>query len=990
MARRARFPVTLNAAAPIPVSVDYQTVDGTAVAGVDYEAVSGTLTFAPGETSQDILVNLLSTTNPAQSETFSVLLSNAVGAVLQDATGVATLPGAGGAPPLGAGATLLHDTFAAATATSLGSHMPEVGYSWFTVDENGTGVQLNCNAGVLQLENFGGGDEKVMATNITGLGNQPDLVLSFDLKVPSTALGTDASVVLADPSGSGVGFYYRRDPVAQIEQLQIFLWIPGVGTFMLLDEDLSNNPQYLPLLADDTTVYAVEITLSANNYAAFFNGVQTGTYTGAQGAAPMPQNPQLALELGSFNDTETTLQLSSLLVTTPTGTATTTDSLPDLFLDTFAGAAGSDIVNHTADLGGGWQLMAQNTGTSPVVLDASAPAGVYLQDRNSDTTVGTTQPFEQRAFWIYEFDFEFLRVPDANDSWDLYVYLTDSGKYSYIYADIYQWTDTRGGGGPITSLYMEGNDMGDVLGPNTSQGDNSNEIDTIAWNGVGQANTVRLEVYVDHWQVSVNGALVFSQPNAVVLLAPQLQLNFAEYADSVSAPLKVSRVRVVETPPRAPLVHWYGDITTTSAMVNVSDSLTDTAGVGLLAHQPDQGAMAWAGDPEPVPVIVAGGGFQPANGSLDLYLGQMVQSPTLRWDTTIRLEALPVNGAFNFTTEVNMSVNWSIDSTGLLTWTTSNLNAGQLTGTYQLSVGQSYQLTWISTARSMQVLIDNVVQLNYPMQGYEDDSSSNVGSFPHLMVYSADATPTITFVSYTLTEYLIEAALPKQRSLQLDWLVGAAGASVATQPGTSGGNWAVTSSGTPNSGADLVFASGGRGMTLSVAPDNRRATSSNVWVLAATVKSFAVDVDVMELPDLNGYGKSGGWVLRVQDPSNGYWIDMKLDRASDGTYTFGLAQPSNNNYSITPPPAPVLESVNQRWRFWVDLQQLQNACSLQNNGLIPDGSISMDDTFSQLQVSVQVHTDTAWKGYLITRVQVVTDPDSQFGGYASNNIAVPA
>src|SRR5262245_39870371 len=34
-----------------PVTVDFHTIDGMAVAGVDYQAVSGTLTFQPGETS---------------------------------------------------------------------------------------------------------------------------------------------------------------------------------------------------------------------------------------------------------------------------------------------------------------------------------------------------------------------------------------------------------------------------------------------------------------------------------------------------------------------------------------------------------------------------------------------------------------------------------------------------------------------------------------------------------------------------------------------------------------------------------------------------------------------------------------------------------------------------------------------------------------------------------------------------------------------------
>ncbi len=46
------FAVTLNRAAAHAVSVDYATKDGTATAGEDYTAASGTLTFAAGETAK--------------------------------------------------------------------------------------------------------------------------------------------------------------------------------------------------------------------------------------------------------------------------------------------------------------------------------------------------------------------------------------------------------------------------------------------------------------------------------------------------------------------------------------------------------------------------------------------------------------------------------------------------------------------------------------------------------------------------------------------------------------------------------------------------------------------------------------------------------------------------------------------------------------------------------------------------------------------------
>ncbi|KAL0270228.1 UNVERIFIED_CONTAM: hypothetical protein PYX00_007700 [Menopon gallinae] len=58
------------------VSVDYASEDGTAEAGSDYEAVSGTLVFNPGVTELPIKVNIIDDEEFEEDETFIIRLSN--------------------------------------------------------------------------------------------------------------------------------------------------------------------------------------------------------------------------------------------------------------------------------------------------------------------------------------------------------------------------------------------------------------------------------------------------------------------------------------------------------------------------------------------------------------------------------------------------------------------------------------------------------------------------------------------------------------------------------------------------------------------------------------------------------------------------------------------------------------------------------------------------------------------------------------------------
>ena len=89
------FTVTLPDPSALETSVAWATAPSSglhqAVAGEDYEAAGGTLTFASGETSKTIVVTLLDDDVKEEQETFLVALSNPAGASLTTAAGTGAI-----------------------------------------------------------------------------------------------------------------------------------------------------------------------------------------------------------------------------------------------------------------------------------------------------------------------------------------------------------------------------------------------------------------------------------------------------------------------------------------------------------------------------------------------------------------------------------------------------------------------------------------------------------------------------------------------------------------------------------------------------------------------------------------------------------------------------------------------------------------------------------------------------------------------------------
>ena len=73
------------------MTVNYATADGTAKAGEDYTATSGTLTFAPGEIEKRVAVSIIDDTVEDSGEKFTLVLSDPMGGALGDPEATGTI-----------------------------------------------------------------------------------------------------------------------------------------------------------------------------------------------------------------------------------------------------------------------------------------------------------------------------------------------------------------------------------------------------------------------------------------------------------------------------------------------------------------------------------------------------------------------------------------------------------------------------------------------------------------------------------------------------------------------------------------------------------------------------------------------------------------------------------------------------------------------------------------------------------------------------------
>ncbi len=213
------FTVQLSQASAEQTTVQYSTADGTAtVAGNDYLATSGTLTFAPGQTTAVIPVTVKGDTNVEPDENFNVVLSNpSSNATIIDSTGIGTILNDDVQGSLSIVGSTVDNTTSGATGyvtvTLSQALTSAVTVQYATADSSAlAGVDYVATSGTLTF-NPGGSLTQTVPVSIIG-DSTPDAVEEFfvNLSNPSANASLDVAQATIQINPAAVGILATITP----------------------------------------------------------------------------------------------------------------------------------------------------------------------------------------------------------------------------------------------------------------------------------------------------------------------------------------------------------------------------------------------------------------------------------------------------------------------------------------------------------------------------------------------------------------------------------------------------------------------------------------------------------------------------------------------------------------------------------------------------------------------------------------------------------
>jgi hypothetical protein len=283
------FVVTLSQASASPVTVNYATANGTAVAGSDFTALSGTVTFAAGETSKTIIVPIIDDTVGEGTETFAMTL-----------TGVA-----GGFVTAGSGAT--------ATGTIVDNDALTVSVQNASVVEGNSGtadlvftVTLSAAAtGAVSVAYAAGGGTATAGSDYTATEGVLNFAAGETSKTVVVPVIGDAEVeadetlvlTLSSPSGATLGTSTAVGTIANDDAPVASLPTITVGNASVSEGNAGTNTLAFPVTLSGAIGSAVTFT-----YATSGGTATAGTdYVAAQGTVTIPAGATTATIVVTVN-----------------------------------------------------------------------------------------------------------------------------------------------------------------------------------------------------------------------------------------------------------------------------------------------------------------------------------------------------------------------------------------------------------------------------------------------------------------------------------------------------------------------------------------------------------------------------------------------------------------------------------------------------------------------------------------------------------------
>jgi hypothetical protein len=246
----ATFTVSLSTASGQAVTFDWATTAGSATAGTDYVAASGSRTIAAGSTTATVDITVNGDLADEPDETFGIALSNPGNATIADGSGSATITDDDAAPTLSVNDVAVVEgnagtTTATFTVTLSAASGRTVTVDWATADDSAT-QPADYTASFGPLTFVPGDTTETFDVSVRG-----DLTAELD-ETFRVVLTNPSNAMLADPQGLGTITDDELLPVIDIDEPSI---VEGQsGTNSINFSVILSHPSAMAVSVDWTTV----------------------------------------------------------------------------------------------------------------------------------------------------------------------------------------------------------------------------------------------------------------------------------------------------------------------------------------------------------------------------------------------------------------------------------------------------------------------------------------------------------------------------------------------------------------------------------------------------------------------------------------------------------------------------------------------------------------------------------------------------------------